>query len=98
MKRLKTFEQMNENIGPALDDEFATNSEQPLKLNQRYKIEKDDTFIEFYISSIYEENDEVYMNIVLPDTASQGITLSSLLAANPVEVDEPENNIEENED
>ena len=69
----------------------------PLKLNTRYRLEKGDVFMEFYITSLDVEKDEAYMKVVEPGVAHQGITLSSLVAANPVEVEE-ENNQEENED
>ena len=66
----------------------------PIKLQQRYRLEKGDIAMEFYVMSIDEEKDEAYMKVVVPGSAHQGITLTSLLAAEPVEVDEPENNEE----
>ena len=70
----------------------------PLKLQQRYRLEKGDVVMEFYIMSLNEEENEVYMKVVVPGVAHQTITLSSLLAANPIEIDEPENNQDKNKD
>ena len=44
--------------------------------------------MEFYIMSLDVEKDEAYMKVVEPGSAHQGITLSSLVSAGPVEIGE----------
>lgn len=74
----------------------------PIKIGTRYRLEKGDVFMEFYVMSYDEEKDEVYMKVVKPGVAHQGVTLSSLIKAGPVEIeeetDEEKNESEENED
>ncbi len=84
MRRIKNYKEVNE-----------SNGNLPFELDKRYRLEKDETFIEFYLTKIDVDKDEAYMKIVLPGSAHQGITLSSLIAAGPVLVEE---NKEENED
>jgi hypothetical protein len=70
----------------------------PLELDKRYRLEKGDVFMEFYITSIDEDKDEVYMKVVEPGLAFQGVTLSSLLKAEPVLIEEEEKEIEDTDE
>lgn len=65
-----------------------SNQDMPLELDKRYRLEKGDVFMEFYLTKIDEDKDEAYMKVVEPGLAFQGVTLTSLLKANPVLVEE----------